>query len=404
MAHPSGEWQAAQSIFKASPCGFCANNGKHPHINQPHNNHAYLRIKKRLYLPIRFLREVGCLALYVVSIWRTILPSILPIGVASIAGRTHILVAVYIFMVIGHFRWIIMLMAFNAAKQGVISWRGMALGALVPFVPVPPTEYGEVLVVMIPRGRCPSRFRMAVITTGWELRRRMVGVIGVVVVGCMASETSIGRIAKVAPNVAGRTVVRYVGMRPIERIKSIVVKISGHPSVLCVAVVASRREGRRRMIRVGCSVVISDMATRARIRCVVEIAPNMASRTFILYHRMRPVERIKSIVVKIGRHPSGFGMAVVAGHREARRRVVGFRSGVEVIGVAARTRIWCVVEITTNMARRTVILYRRVRPVERVKSIMVKIGGCPSRLRMAAFAICRERRSRMVRVRRRVVI
>lgn len=69
---------------------------------------------------------------------------------AGIAGRTHVLVAVYVVVFISQIVWVVVLMAINTAKQGIIPWRGMALGTLIPFIPVFTAEYGKVLAVMVP--------------------------------------------------------------------------------------------------------------------------------------------------------------------------------------------------------------------------------------------------------------
>jgi len=46
---------------------------------------------------------------------------------------------------------LVMLMAIDAAKRGIIRWVGMAIGATGPFVSVVTAVYGEILPIMVKR-------------------------------------------------------------------------------------------------------------------------------------------------------------------------------------------------------------------------------------------------------------
>ncbi len=108
---------------------------------------------------------------------------------------------------------------------------------------------------------------------------------------------------------------------------------------------AVRRNGQSAVVRVRAGVVVGLVAALAGRWRVVVVAADMAFRTLVRYRDMRPGQWPNRVVVKSGRHPSRFRVAVVAGGREARRLVVGVRRSIVIWQVAAHTGGWRVVVV-----------------------------------------------------------
>lgn len=100
------------------------------------------------------------------------------------------------------------------------------------------------------------------------------------------------------------------------------------------------------------------------------------------------------------------------GGRVAHRAVTGYvqchvrwvLALVEIGLVAARTSIGRVGIIPANMASRTIIGYRNMRPRERPNSIVVKSGGHPSSFRVASGTVGGELVHLVVRVARSIKV
>lgn len=73
-------------------------------------------------------------------------------------------------------------MAVNTAKQGEIPGRRMAFYTFIPFVVVVSTVNGEVLLIVIPGGRRPAIFGMAIYTGRRESGRLVIWIAGSVII------------------------------------------------------------------------------------------------------------------------------------------------------------------------------------------------------------------------------
>lgn len=114
-------------------------------------------------------------------------------------------------MVVGHVCRIVVFVAIYAAKQGVVARRRVAIRTLIPLSIVFAAVYREVHAIMVKSSRRPGGLAMTGYTVCGESRRRVVGIIGCIVVSQVAAYASIGRIVVVAV-VTSRTVVGYAGM------------------------------------------------------------------------------------------------------------------------------------------------------------------------------------------------
>lgn len=93
-----------------------------------------------------------------------------------IACRTRITIPRNIIVLIRKIPGIIMLMTFDATKQGEIPWRSVAIGAGIPFPIVSTAENGKIqLVVLRKIGGIPTRVgRMAGPAVSWKIARFVV--------------------------------------------------------------------------------------------------------------------------------------------------------------------------------------------------------------------------------------
>ena len=121
----------------------------------------------------------------------------------------------------------------KACKYAIITCIGMTITALIPLSLMFSAENGEVHVVVIPVGRRPCRLTVATCTIGGEAGSQVVGAVGRIVSGSMASVTSIRRIVVIAVMTSG-TIVGNRSMSSCQYIIGIVVREgSRSPTRIC---------------------------------------------------------------------------------------------------------------------------------------------------------------------------
>ena len=152
---------------------------------------------------------------------------------------------------------------------------------------------------VVKRGRRPGAFTMAAFAIRGELSSGMVGVSRRIVIAQVATDAGVWGIGIVAV-VAGVTVVGNRNMRPVERIKCIVIERRRRPVAFRMAICASRRELGGEVVWIGSRIVVCLMATRTGIGCIVVIAV-VASRTVVGNRNMRPIQSIIVVVNREGR-------------------------------------------------------------------------------------------------------
>jgi hypothetical protein len=130
----------------------------------------------------------------------------------------------------------------------------------------------------------------------------------------VAAIASVG-CAVVIAVVAGRTVVRYIGVCPIKDVIVVVISKCGRVPARVGRVTRSAigRKCQIYMVRVGGLVVVGLVASGTGVRRVVVIAV-VAGVAIISDVLVCAVERVETAVVKIGRGPGSFCMAVLAIH------------------------------------------------------------------------------------------
>lgn len=101
---------------------------------------------------------------------------------------------------------IVMLVAIDTAEQGIVAWRRVAIHALIPFAFMFAAIDREVLPVMIPGGRGPSRGRVAGFTIRGEPDLFVVRIIGAIIIRTVAAKAGIRRVV-IIPVVTGRAIV-----------------------------------------------------------------------------------------------------------------------------------------------------------------------------------------------------
>jgi hypothetical protein len=308
-------------------------------------------------------------------------------------------------VVIGRFHWVVVFVAINAAKRCKVAGYRMAFDALVPFALVFSAVNREVLVIMVPGGRYPCRFRVAILTSCGELCRSMVGIVGVIVIALVAAKASIGSIVVIAV-VASRAVILDGSVRPIQHI---VIAVNGEGRRVPIRVGRMAHgticwNGQSHMVRIGRLVVVVDVAALACVGRIVVI-PIVTGITIVGNDYVGSCQRIKIIVVKSGRHPCRFGVAILAISRKLVGQVVRVGRLVVVVCVAAETRIRGVIVVAV-VAGRTIVGDGGVRPIQH---IVIAVDGEGSRVPfglggVARCAIRRNAQSHMVRIGRLVVV
>ena len=94
---------------------------------------------------------------------------------ASVACRTGVLVISYPLMILCQFRWVVMFMTINTAKDLEVSRGSVAFDALIPFVFMFPAVNWKVHIIVIKRGWIPGGFIMADGAIGGELTALVIG-------------------------------------------------------------------------------------------------------------------------------------------------------------------------------------------------------------------------------------
>ena len=169
---------------------------------------------------------------------------------------------------------------------------------------------------MVKSRRRPGAFAMAAFAGGWELVGGVIGVGRRIEIAQVATNAGVWGIGIVAI-VTGVAVVGNRNVRPVERVERIVVKGRRRPGAFRVAICASRRELRCKVVRIGSSIVVRLMAACTGIRCVVVIAV-VASCTVVGDWNMRSIQHIIIVVDwESGRIPSGVRCMA---HRTIRRQ------------------------------------------------------------------------------------
>ena len=145
------------------------------------------------------------------------------IGITGrMAGQTGIVlvyIAAHIFMRFIRFR---IGMAAHTSKFCVVGRVGVAVRTLTPLALMRTTVDRKILRIVVKSGGHPGRFAVTARTVGRKLGRHVVGITGPVVVGQVATHTSIGRIVVITV-VTGRAIIGNGRVRAIERIVIIVV-------------------------------------------------------------------------------------------------------------------------------------------------------------------------------------
>lgn len=156
-------------------------------------------------------------------------------------------------------------------------------------------------------------------------------------------------------------------------VHAIMIKSCWRPSRLGVTIFASRWETSRRVVRVVRTVIIIFMAAKTSVRCIVIIAI-VASRTVILDNSMSPIQLVVIIMNWEGRwHPVWVSrMAHRTIHRYGQSHVVWIGSRIIIRLVAALASIRCVVIISSNMAKRTIISDGSMRTSQWIECTVVK--------------------------------
>ncbi len=249
----------------------------------------------------------------------------------------------------------------------------MAFDALIPFSVVFTAVDREILIVMIESRRHPTIYTMTSHAIRRKSCRNVVGIIGRVVIAQVTTDASARRVGVIAV-VTRSAVVGNGSMRPAQN-----------------PIIVVNRESCRIPIRVGrmahctiswnakCDVV--GVGTAVKIGQVtadtsvwgIDIVALVAGVAVVGNRDMSTGERIKSIVVKRGRNPGIFRMAVSAGGRELGGCVIGVDRRIVIRLVAPRTSIGRIVIIAV-VAGRAIIGDDCVRPVQNIIVVVDREG------------------------------
>jgi hypothetical protein len=225
--------------------------------------------------------------------------------------------------------------------------------------------------VVIKRGWCPSRLRVASGTLRWELGRCVVRIGRSRVIRIVATIAGIRRIGIIAV-VTSVAIVGNRHVRAYEWVNRIVIKSRWRPGGLCVASGALRWELGRCVVRIGRSRVIRIVATIAGIWgiCIVTVVTSVA---IIGNGHVRAYEWINRIVVKRRWRPSRFAVASSAIRGELSCGVVRCCGGSVVTVVTGVAGIWRCIVIAV-VAGRAIAGNGRVRAVQGVIIIVNREG------------------------------
>ena len=117
---------------------------------------------------------------------------------ATITSCTVVLVSIYPVVVVVHIVLVVVLVAVNATELRKIAGCGMAFHTGIPLAFMIATVNREIHPVVVPSRRCPSIFIVAVLASRGEASLLVVGIVGSVVVCCVAAEASVWRIIIIA--------------------------------------------------------------------------------------------------------------------------------------------------------------------------------------------------------------
>ncbi len=255
--------------------------------------------------------------------------------------------------------------ATGAGKFRVIRWVGMAIGTGIPLVFVLATVNWEILGVVVKSGRRPGGFAVAGSTIRGELQVYVVRIGGPVVIRGVTARASVRR-AVVIPVVTGSALVRDLGMRTVQRI---IIVVNREGSRLParrrgMAHRAIRRDIQGCVVRIGTSVVIGRVATRAGIGRI-GIVPVVTSGAIAGNLGMSARQWIHRIVIKSSGRPGGLTVASGTIHGELRGGVVRIGRRVIIGRMTTRTGIRRVVVIPV-VAGSAIVRNLGVRPVQGV--------------------------------------
>lgn len=122
-----------------------------------------------------------------------------------------------------------------------------------------------------------------------------------------------------------------------------------------MAISTGNRELLRHVVWINCGIVIIGVTTSTRVGriAVVTLMAVIAAHT-----GMCSYYRIKRVVER-GWRPGCLVVAIGTGGRELLRHVIRIRGGIEIVSMAARTSIGCIIVITI-VAGGTIIGYSRM--------------------------------------------
>jgi len=138
---------------------------------------------------------------------------------AIITGAAQIDISRDALMFLIHF-WLIMLMAEDTLKNGIIRRIDVAVGASIPLSFVFPGIDGEIQGIVIPGGLVPVRGIVAHLASCGESRRHVIGIGGIVIIILVAG-IAVGGSAGVPVGMAVDTL--QIQMRPGQRKLGLVV-------------------------------------------------------------------------------------------------------------------------------------------------------------------------------------
>jgi len=171
-----------------------------------------------------------------------------------------------------------------------------------------------------------------------------------------------------------------------------VVKLRVHPVAGVVTLLAGLREVRSRVIRIGRSLEVLQVAGHTRRAGQVVVIVDVAVGAGTWRHGVQAREREpRAVVVELRVRPVAGVMALLASLREVRSRVIGIGRPLEVLQVAgyARRTVQCVVIV--DMAIRTLARRDGVQSSQHEAGHrMIELGIAPLHRIVAGFARVRE--------------
>jgi len=182
-------------------------------------------------------------------------------------------------------------------------------------------------------------------------------------------------------------------VQTVERKPStVVVELRVHPVAAVVALLAGLREVRSNVIWVRSSLEVFHVARHARFSGQIVVIVNVAVGTGAWRHRVQAGERKSSaVVIELRVSPVAGVVALLAGLREVRSRMIGIGRPLEVLQVAAHARrtVQCVVIV--DVAIRALTRRNGVQSSQHEAGHrMIELGIAPLHCIVAGFARIRE--------------